>query len=208
LLTSRSSEPDPADVLDQHVMRDWIWTALDDLSPALRLVTLLRYFTDVTAYEDIASLCATPVGTIRSRLSQARTKLAEALLSRSDAVHGDVRALTALHRGLGEETMRSAHRGNLAAALADRWSANLEVMWPTGKSTGVDYLVKAFDRDLSDGVRHELGNVVASRDVVIWEDTLHNPPENPSHCPPSVVWAHFLDRDRVSRLRLYHPKCR
>lgn len=79
----------------------------------MRLVTMLRYFTDVTSYEDIATLCATPVGTVRSRLSHARTKLADALLSSADRVHDDAAALTALHRRLAEETMVSAHRGEI-----------------------------------------------------------------------------------------------
>ncbi|MFD7898522.1 RNA polymerase sigma factor [Streptomyces sp. NPDC059743] len=200
--------PDPAEVLDRHALRDWLWTTLEDLSPGLRLVTMLRYFTDVTSYEDIAALSATPVGTVRSRLNQARTKLAGALLNSADRVHDDATALNAQHRKLAEETMMSAYRGELAAALSDRWSPQTDVTWPTGKRTGIDYLPAAFDRDVSAGVRHELRNVVASREVVIWEAALLNPRENPFHCPPGVVWVHFLDRGRVTKVRLYHPRRR
>ncbi|WP_405587777.1 RNA polymerase sigma factor [Streptomyces sp. NBC_01190] len=200
--------PDPAEVVERHALRDWVWSALEDLSPGLRLVTMLRYFTDVTAYEDIAALCGTPVGTVRSRLSQARAKLAGALLDSADRVHDDAAALNALHRGVAEETLVSARRGELAAALSDRWSPRAEVTWPTGKRTGIDYLPGAFDRDMSAGVRHELLNVVAGREVVIWEAALLSPPENPFHCPPGVVWVHFLDQGRVSRLRLHHPRRR
>ena len=200
--------PDPAEILDRHALRDWVWSALEDLSPGLRLVTMLRYFTDVTSYEDIAALCAVPVGTVRSRLHQARAKLADSLLSSAERVHDDASARTALHRRLAEEIMVSAHRGQITSALSDLWSPQAEVTWPTGKRTGIGYLGTAFDRDLSSGVRHELRNVVASREVVIWEAALLNPPEDPFHCPPSVVWVHFLDRGRVSKLRLYHPRHR
>jgi len=48
--------PDPAEILDRHALRDWVWSALEDLSPGLRLVTMLRYFTDVTSYEDIGAV--------------------------------------------------------------------------------------------------------------------------------------------------------
>ena len=202
------SLPDPAEVLDRHALRDWVWSALEDLSPGLRLVTMLRYFTGVTSYEDIAALCATPVGTVRSRLSQARTKLADALLSSADLVHDDAAALTAVHRRLAAETMLSAHRGQITSALSDWWSPQAHVTWPTGKHTGIDYLGGAFDRDLSDGVRHQLLNVVASREVVIWEAALLSPPEDPTHCPPGVVWVHFMDGSRVSKVRLYHPSRR
>ncbi|MER5514447.1 sigma-70 family RNA polymerase sigma factor [Streptomyces sp. NPDC002763] len=200
--------PDPAEVLDRHALRDWVWSALEDLPPGQRLVSMLRYFTDVTSYEDIAALCATPVGTVRSRLHQARAKLAEALLNSADRAHDDTTALSALHLRLAEETIASAHRGQLASALSEWWSPQADVTWPTGRHTGIDYLPTAFDHDLSDGVRHELLNVVASREVVIWEAAMHNPPEDPFHCPPGVVWVHFLDRGRVGRVRLYHPRHR
>ncbi|MER6440072.1 RNA polymerase sigma factor [Streptomyces sp. NPDC001185] len=200
--------PDPAEVLERHALRDWVWTALEDLSPPLRLVAMLRYFTSATSYEDIAALCGTPVGTVRSRLSQARKKLAEALLAQADRTYDDAAALTALHRRIAETTMASAHDGRLASALAEWWSPRTDISWPTGKRTGIDYLPGSMDRDLSDGVRHELLNVVASRDVVIWEAALISPPEDPFHCPPGVVWVHFVEKGRFGRIRLHHPRGR
>jgi RNA polymerase sigma-70 factor (ECF subfamily) len=200
--------PDPAEILDRHALRDWVWSSLEDLSPDLRLVTMLRYFTDITSYEDIAALCGTPVGTVRSRLHQARTKLTDALLSSADGAHDDATARNALHRRLAEETLAFAHEGRLASALSERWSPQADVIWPTGKRTGIGYMPDAFNRDLSHGVRHKLLNVVAGRDVVVWEAALLNPPEDPFHCPPGVVWVQSLDRGRVSKLRLYHPRRR
>ncbi|MFE2544143.1 RNA polymerase sigma factor [Actinacidiphila glaucinigra] len=200
--------PDPADVLDGQVLRDWIWSALEQLSPGLRLVTMLRYFTDVTSYEEIALLCGIAVGTVRSRLNQARAKLAAALLDLGDRVHDDAASLTAHHRLLAEQTLVAAHRGELASAWAGWRSPRLEVTWPTGKRSDLGYLGFSFGRDVSEGVRQRLLNVVASREVVIWETAIVNPPEDPFHCPPGVVWVHFLDRDRDDRLRLYHPRRR
>src|SRR5205814_717133 len=89
-----SREPDPDELVDRHALRDWVWHALERLSPSVRLVAMLRYFTGVTAYEQIAALCAVPVGTVRSRLSQARATLAQALRDSADVAHGDAAALT------------------------------------------------------------------------------------------------------------------
>ncbi|WP_234545232.1 RNA polymerase sigma factor [Streptomyces shenzhenensis] len=200
--------PDPAEVLDHHSLRDWVWNALEDLSPRLQLVTMLRYFTDVTSYEDIAALCETPIGTVRSRLNQARTKMVGALLGSADRAYDDATVRNRLHRRLAEEILVAAHRGQFASALSEWWSPQADVTWPTGKHTGVDHLPTAFDHDLSDGVRHELLNVVAGREVVIWEAALLNPPEDPFHCPPGVVWVHLLNQGRVSKLRLFHPRRR
>jgi RNA polymerase sigma factor (sigma-70 family) len=202
------SPPDPAEVLDRLALRDWIWSAMEELSPGLRLVTMLRYFTAVTSYAEIAAVCGTPVGTVRSRLNQARAKLTGALLNSADRAHDDARLLNRLHRELAEEAMDSAHSGEIAARRPDWWSPTADVTWPTGKRTDLAYLGAAFDRDVSHGVRHEIVNVVASRDVVIWEAAMHNPPQDPFHCPPSVVWVHFLDQGRSGKVRLYHPRVR
>ncbi len=52
--------------LERHTMRDWIWTAIEELSPALRLPLVLRHFSvGVTSYEQIAAACGVPVGTVR-----------------------------------------------------------------------------------------------------------------------------------------------
>ena len=199
---------DPAQLLEQHALRDWIWTALEGLSPTLRLVTLLRYFTEASSYADIAAVCATPVGTVRSRLSLARTKLADGLQAAADQAYSDPTALHTLHRDLGEQALSSADGSEIASTLAELWSPQAQVTWPTGKLTGIGYLPEAYEHDLADGVRHQLVNVVASRDVVIWEDALLSPPEDPVHCPPSVAWVHFLDGGRVERIRLHHQRRR
>lgn len=202
----RSTAADPAELIEQYALRDWIGSALAQLPPGLRLAMLLRYFTEAASYEDIAAVSAVPVGTVRSRLHQGRAKLAEALLATADGAHGDTAALTGRHRGLGEEAMLAAHRGESASVLRKHWSPKLEVVWPDGRRTGRDGLVAALGRDLSAGVRHSLVNVVAGGDVVVWEDAMLNPPEDPYHCPPGVTWVYFLDGGQASRLHLHHPR--
>lgn len=198
-------EPDPGELLDRYATRDWVWSAVEELSPNLRLVTMLRYFTDVTAYEDIAELCAVPVGTVRSRLSQARAKLSEALLATASLAHDDAAVLTEARRREAEETLRAARRGSFAEALAAHWSPEVDITWSRGRRTkGFDYLVRAMNRDLDDGVHQRLTNVVAGREVVIWETDLVNPPDDPFHCPPAAVWVQFLEAGRVRRFRLFH----
>jgi RNA polymerase sigma-70 factor (ECF subfamily) len=54
---------DPALLLEDHAARDWVWHALGQLSEPLQVVTLLRYFTGVRTYEQIAAVCGIPVGT-------------------------------------------------------------------------------------------------------------------------------------------------
>ncbi|XUL85808.1 RNA polymerase sigma factor [Streptomyces galilaeus] len=79
----------PEQWLERNALRDWVWEALAELSPALRMPLLLRYFAaEVTPYERIAVACGIPVGTVRSRLSRGRAKMATALAATADTPHG------------------------------------------------------------------------------------------------------------------------
>jgi RNA polymerase sigma-70 factor (ECF subfamily) len=200
---------DPAMLFEQHGLCDWVWSAIGELSPPLRLVIILRYFTDITAYDQIAQVCGVPIGTVRSRLNQARTKLHDSLLRTAESTHDDVALLTRSHRRTAQEMLDAAHLGSFELALTAHWDPAVDVLWPQGKHTkGFDYLVEVMGRDLADGVRQRLTNVVAGRDVVIWETDLISPPEDPFHCPPALAWVQFVGDGRVSRLRMFHPRAK
>ncbi|WP_217560962.1 RNA polymerase sigma factor, partial [Streptomyces sp. GbtcB6] len=89
-LAAPSQDAGPEQWLERNAVRDWLWAALEELSPVLRMPLVLRYFTaEDASYELIALACGIPLGTVRSRLSQGRAKLAVALAATADAPHAD-----------------------------------------------------------------------------------------------------------------------
>src|SRR5215831_16025441 len=82
--------PAAQDAAEQLALRDWVWAALAEPPEPLRLVTLLRFFGGDHSYAEIAQLCGVPVGTVRSRLHQAKAELGARLLAESGtAPRGD-----------------------------------------------------------------------------------------------------------------------
>lgn len=196
----------PDRILDSHASRDWIWHAVDQLSPALRQTVLLRYFTDVNSYEQIAAVLELPVGTVRSRLSQARGKLAEALRATADHAHADAGAINAAAAREAVDTLVVAEHGGFPALVADRWLPEAEFIAGNGTIRGGPELaLYGMDKDLTDGVRQRLAHAVAGRDTMIWTMDLISPPDDPEHCPPGVVWVITRREGRVARVRLFHP---
>jgi RNA polymerase sigma factor (sigma-70 family) len=195
---------DPALLLEDHAARDWVWHAVGQLSEPLRVVTLLRYFTGVMTYEQIGAVCGIPVGTVRSRLSKARSALARQLRESAARAHADVRAIAAARRREAEQILLPGPR-EYAAVLRDAWHPRLQTMWPDGRHTnGVDPVIGLLDRSTGAGVEQRLTTVVASGQIVIWETEIRNPPEDPYHCPAGSAWLMRFDAGRVSRLRLFH----
>ncbi|MGJ6965776.1 RNA polymerase sigma factor [Streptosporangium sp. G11] len=202
-----SPDATPEQALERHALRDWVWRAIEELPPPIRMTVMLRHFSSgVTSYQEIAAACAVPVGTVRSRLSQGRARLAESLLATAASAHGDAGELAAASRREALETLAAAERGRFAEILAERWSPEVALLSERHLAIGHEFLLRGMEGDLEAGVRQRLAHVVASRDITIWEMDLVNPAENPEHCPPAVTWLMSLDGGRVHQLRLYHPR--
>ncbi len=84
------------------------------------------------------------------------------------------------------------------------WRPDAEFSWSGGGGVANRFL-RGMYQDIEDGVRGRVTNVLASREVVVCEIDLINPPEAPFHCPPAVVWIQHLEAGRTSRLRFFHP---
>jgi RNA polymerase sigma-70 factor (ECF subfamily) len=186
-------------------MRDWIWQAMGDLPEPLQLTLMLRHFSEANTYEQIAAATGVPVGTVSSRLNQARTKMAGALRSASELAHDDAAKLTTARHREGIETLDAAVHGRFADVVADHWSAEVELYGGMGEHGGRDLLLRSMDRDLEAGIRQRLLRTTASRAITIWENELISPPDDPDHCPPAVTWMLSLQGGEISRLRLFFP---
>lgn len=192
----------PEEMLDRTALRDWVWHAIGELSEADRLVTLLRHFSGVTAYDQIAALCGLPVGTVRSRLSHARRVLAERLRDSADAAHPDAGELAGRRWREADDALATAMRGDFHRVVGEMWLPEAELVARGGAVRGDrEFAVRAMAGDLADGVRQRLRHVVAGPDVLIWETDLLSP----GHCPPGAVWLQTLRQGRVHRMTLFHP---
>lgn len=197
--------PTPEEALEQGAMRDWVWHAIGQLSEPDRLVTLLRYFSDASSYEQIAAVCGIPVGTVRSRLSHARRALSDGLRTAASAAHADVTAASESRWREGRDMIATAMDGDFDRVVRDSWWPDAELVVPGGPRVGRDLAVEGMNCDLAAGVRQRLRNVVSSGDVLLWETDLISPPDDPEHCPPSALWLQVLREGRVRQLTLFHP---
>ncbi|MGW3159625.1 sigma-70 family RNA polymerase sigma factor [Streptomyces sp. NPDC001089] len=203
-----ATDNDPQWWLEQHTTRDWIWAAVEELSPTLRLPLVLRHFsTTVNSYERIADACGVPVGTVRSRLSQGRARLATALAATADTAHGDTARRVRASREEAHETLAAAESGHFGALMAERWSPGITLFRGSEPVGDRSVLERGMDSDLDAGVRQRLVHAVAGDSLTLWEMDLLSPTDDPGHCPPSVAWLMTLDDGgRPLRLRLLHPR--
>jgi len=189
------------DAAEQLALRDWVWAALEDLPEPLRLVTLLRFFGPGHSYAEIAQLCGVPVGTVRSRLHQAKAELGARLLAEcGTAPRGDagwaqrVRASYLSLAGRDPDPYVA-----MFAPDADIAASGLVVR-------GRDRIRAMCEQGLDDGTGTHLVDVVSSAAITVIESKFVNP--DPQHCPPAVTQVLFHDgTDQVRRaLGYFQPR--
>jgi RNA polymerase sigma-70 factor (ECF subfamily) len=197
------SEPPPEEAIDRLAMREWVWTALGELPEDLRVTAMLRYFGSYASYEEISAILGVPVGTVRSRLSRVKVRLADALLKTAGLAHDEARRLSESEARFFAAACDELHRG-YCGMFADAFSEDLTWFRPEGTVyCGRDIMVYAFESDLEDGVKLHLTNVVAGKDITIIEGDFENPSENPFHCPPATSMVCFYGDGKIRRMRQY-----
>ena len=202
----RDDEPaHPERVVEQHAMRDWIWDAVEELPQQQRLVLMLRHFSGITSYQEIAEACEVPVGTVRSRLNQARAKMAKVLLSTAAGGHDDASAVVEDSRQEAEVTLDGAMRGQLPPEILELWPEETELVGVLNKEGGRLHPFPAMRSTRDKGVTQHLRHVVASRDIAIWEMEAVNPAGIANPCPPTLAWLMFRQDGRVRKLRVVFP---
>ncbi|MEU8973423.1 sigma-70 family RNA polymerase sigma factor [Streptomyces monashensis] len=195
----------PERLIDRHAMRDWIWDAVEELPPQQRLVLMLRHFSGITSYQEIAAVCEVPLGTVRSRLSQARAKMAQVLMTTAEQAHADASALAEESRHEAVATLAAAERGALPPEISELWPAEAEMVGRFGTPEGRIHPGPVMRRVLDKGVRQQVRHVVASSDITIWEMDVTNPADSADPCPPTLAWLMFRRDRRVRSLRVVFP---
>lgn len=182
---------------------DGVWAALELLPEALRATVLLRHFSAARAYDEIASMLGVPVGTVRSRLHQARMKLAAAMRAAADEDSGELLRRRETEAALLRQQLLAFYRcedraffGHLAEDLVVRF-------WKEGDRTGRHLLERDLQSDVDAGVGIEIDEAFSSGSVSLVEARLLNPPHDPHHCPPAGAMLMFHRGALVRRVHLH-----
>ncbi|GAA1390672.1 sigma-70 family RNA polymerase sigma factor [Catellatospora chokoriensis] len=196
---------DPVASIERAAQRDWIWQGLQRLTPATQAVTMLRYFTDNNTYEQIATLCGIPVGTVASRLSEARRQLAGILPDIRDERHDAIDALTAERRAEASTILTAVPDCIPVSKVAGRWADDVRMYWPSGRITiGLPALFATIQVNYDDGVTARLTGLVAGHGTTIWENAFVNPSHDPTHCPPQATWLLREKDAKIYEVRLIY----
>lgn len=200
----REQAPSADEALDRLLLRDWVWTAIDQLSIEERVTVMLRYFTRSCSYDAIASATGVPVGTVRSRLNRARALLTKGL---QRVAHDALLSQTCLEqrrRDDWEGFYSELHERPEPRTYTRTYAPDIEVTDRNGRWRGLREW-SAHEREaILLGVHARIVGLVASRDVTVLEIDFTNPDWAAEHCPPRSTFVHRLADGRSRRLDIHY----
>ena len=193
--------------LDWYERQTKIYVSLSCLSDTLQSVLLLRYFSNWPSYEEIAAILCIPVGTVRSRLNQAKQKLAQ-YWAKSN---GDDDS--AFREAMEWNGLYNDYFGNVYTSLCHRekllghFDKNLQLVFTSGKlAVGCSIVHRLIEEDIVYGNRFAGLEVTSSGNISIIECRNINPVEYPDRCPDSTVFVLHRTGDVVTRMNLHNSR--
>jgi RNA polymerase sigma-70 factor (ECF subfamily) len=193
---------DPDEALDRVGLKDWVWRALEKLPETLRITLLLRHFSGFPSYQQISDLLAIPVGTVRSRLAEARRQLSEDLLQ--GARVGDPEECRNRDRwnDYYTDSFARLYDGRRDEFLS-HYRTDMEVIAGRKRFPGRGKLEYEVDGDLETGTLTEPVRVFTSGSLSVLDCKVTNPPENPTRCPVAMALVICRQGEFATRAYLY-----
>ena len=206
-ITARETEKLWHDDLNrQHDLlsiKSTLHASIAGLPEVLRTTLLLRYFSAFQRYEEIAAILSVPLGTVRSRLNQAKLKLSQQW---KKPLHVNAKTLQESEswNSFYDSTLSGMHRHeNCKDKFIKHLRNDVQIISPGRKSIyGNRYFEGIIYDDRKAGSWLSPLNVITSGNISIIELKHFNSPEHPDHCPAGSVMVIHRTLDKVSTLQM------
>jgi len=188
---------------EQLSMKSSIYSAMMQLAPVLQSTLFLRYFSAYQSYEEIATILSIPIGTVRSRLNQAKTKLAEQWNQHNDAgekILEENEEWNAFYHSVYSGIHAQDYYKN---KLIDHLDKNIRIIARDKINTGRIVFENLIAGDLKVGSWLQPVNVLTCGNLSLIESRHFNPPQHPDHCPVSSVAVLYRHKGKVSQMNLH-----
>ncbi len=190
--------------LDNLSAQSRLYTVLTQLPEALRSVLLLRYFSTYQSYNEIAGILSIPVGTVRSRLNEAKSKLVEKW---HQPLHSGIHILRESEEWnhFYHETYSGIHHhDDCKNRFMNHLEKKVQLIFPGGRSDIGRWVFEGMiTDDRKAGSWLAPVNVLSCGNISIIEAKHYNSPEHPHHCPARSVAVLYRKKREVNKMNIH-----
>lgn len=198
------STVDALHLMEEHDLHQATLRLIESLDERKKSIIMLRFFSEFNSYSEIAAILSIPIGTVRSRLANAKKELC-AILHQAGGSEGLWKWSGGNeHREMFAELFPTFYSGERSKFLSC-FDDNLTIRFSSGKKCrGVERWAYEWDIDLISGVRFQPNVVLNSGNLAIIEGPVINPPDKPNYCPPAASVVLFHNHGKVMRTHIHY----
>lgn len=191
--------------LDDLSSQAQLFDAMVKLPEVLRSTLLLRYYTSYQSYEQIAGILCIPVGTVRSRLNQAKTKMSEHWKSIAEINDRHFHEAEHWNRFYYESVGNSHYSLDARNKFLNHLNTNTKLVFSSGKADyGRRVIARQIEEDIFHGSRFGEVNIISNGNISVVEAQNINSVEYPDRCPVSTILVLYRDGKKVTQANLHN----
>jgi len=195
------------DKLDFYAQQAKIYNTLSCLTETLQSVLLLRYFSAWQSYEQISKVLCIPIGTVRSRLSEAKQKMLEHWMKTNEDNEKAFQVVKEWNHFYSVQFSTVHTSLNSREKLLQHLDKNLQLIFTSGNSVyGRRFIEKEIEDDLIYGSCFDKIEVMSSGYLSIVEVSNFNSKEYPDRCPDKGIFLLYRNKNKVRRLNFHNSK--
>jgi RNA polymerase sigma factor (sigma-70 family) len=206
LIDSKISDRALENEIEKNNLNEFIWERITHLSEPLRLVVLLRYFTAFNDYENISTVLCVPVGTVRSRLNEAKKRLKKIWNYELSGMPEKLKTEAKYWNEFYEYSFRNIQKDDKARKMFNNHLLpDLTIRFTSGKTAyGRNLFEKEINDDITYGTTYGIGTVFNLKDIGIMQGENINSKEYPDRCPPTSTLIFHRKIDKTFFLQFHN----
>lgn len=192
--------------VEKNSLNEFLWERINHLSENLKVAVLLRYFTDYNDYENISEILNIPVGTVRSRLSEAKKQLRKLWNTDLSEMPHKVRSEADYWNEFYLNSFQYIQKDPaVRTKFNNHFLSDLSILFTSGKKAkGRKIIEKEFEDDLNYGTSYGTGTVFNLKDIGIVQGENINSKEYPDRCPPTSTLIFHRKTDKTFHLQFHN----
>ncbi len=206
LVDSKIADHNLENEIDKNNLNEFIWERITHLSETLRVVVLLRYFTEYNDYENISTILGVPVGTIRSRLNESKKQLKKLWNYDLSDLPENLKSDAKYWNEFYEYSFRNLQKDDSVRKMFNNHLLpDLTIKFTSGKtSQGRQLFEKEINDDITYGTSYGIGTIFNLKDIGIIQGENINSKEYPDRCPPTSTLIFHRKTDKTFYLQFHN----
>jgi RNA polymerase sigma factor (sigma-70 family) len=206
MVDSKISGSSLEEEIEKSSLNEFLQERITQLSEPLRVVLILRYFTEYNKYENISEILDIPEGTVRSRLNEAKKQLNKIWRKDLSDMPERLRSEAECWNEFYDYSFRNIQKDSTVRKnFTGHFLQQLEIKFTSGRTAhGRGLFEKEINDDIAYGTSYGIGTVFNLKDIGVIQGENINSKEYPDRCPPTSTLIFHRKSDKTFLLQFHN----